>query len=548
MESLRTLLLHHEILLLFVVIGLGYVFGQMKIAGFSVGIAGVMFVGLAFGAWCPQGGKPFQVPRQIAELGLILFVYNIGLTSGPGFFSSLKQRGLRYNILTVLSLGMGAFVAFALGHFLSLTPALISGVFCGSLTNTPGLAAVTQLIPGQASLEPALGYSVAYPLALVIFVLSFQFFSSLKSKELEQEKEALQKSIAKETEVVVCHYEIHNPAIIGHPIGALKVQDVTGLIISRIRHGKEVTIPNKYTLLQEGDVVVCVGTKTNQEKGKAYFGATSPEHLDINSDKIEMRRILVSNKKLVGKTIDELELSRRFNAQITRLRRADVDIVPSPNMVLEIGDRLRVVMSMEQANDVCKFFGDSARDIAELDFTAITIGISLGVMIGMIPIPLPGGAKIALGIAGGPLVVALILGKLGRTGPFVWSIPLESSHAIRNIGLLLFFAGVGINSGSQFGKTFSSNGLQLILLSVMISTVSTMVMLFGLYKFAKSGVVATLGATSGMHTQPASLAKAHDISHSDEVYITYAVTYPISMISKIILAQLIYIIGSALGK
>lgn len=544
--ELRDIFLSHEPLLAFVVIGIGYLVGQIKICGFSIGIAGVLFVGLAFGAWQPAGSKPFSIARQVTELGLILFVYAIGLTSGPGFFASMRQRGVKFNMAVFLALSLGAVIAMAVGKMLALNTALIAGVYCGALTNTPALAAATQILQKTDPInisDPTLGYSVAYPFAIFTFILSFQLFTWLRKKELQEEIEILRKNLESETRLVVKHFEIRNPKLFNQPIGALCVQDVTGVIISRLKHGPNVVIPNKYTLLQEGDVVVTVGTQTNIEKALDYFGADSSEHIDINSDKIEMRRILVSNKKLVGKTIEQLQLSRRFNAQITRLRRADIDIVPTSNKVIELGDRLRVVMPTDKIAEVCKFFGDSERDIAELDFTAITMGISLGVLIGMVPIPLPGGSTVALGIAGGPLIVGLILGKLGKTGPLVWSIPLEANHAIRHIGLLLFLGGVGVNSGSHFAKTIANNGWQLLLLGVLVSVVTTFTMMLLLQKFARPGVIGTLGATSGMHTQPASLARAYELGRSDEVYVTYAITYPVAMIVKIILAQLILIIG-----
>lgn len=545
--EIRDILFHTPVLLIFVVIGLGYVAGQIKIYGFSIGIAGVLFVGLAFGAWQPQGAKPFAIAGLIPELGLILFVYAIGLTSGPGFFHSLKERGIRFNIAALLSLVLGAVLAVVGGYLLGLSPGLVSGVFCGGVTNTPALAAVTQLVaPSENVTEPTLGYSVAYPFAILSFLFAFQWLTIARRREFQLEKEALLKNIESETNLVVKHFELRNQKLFGHPIGELRVQDETGLIISRIRHGRNVYIPTKYTLLQEGDIVLVVGAKKNVEKGIEYFGAESSEHIDINSDKIAWRRILVSNKALVGCKIRDLELERRFNAQITRLRRADIEIVPSHEEVVELGDRLAVVMPAEKTGEVSKFFGDSERGIADLDFTAITLGISLGVLIGIIPIPLPGGSTLSLGIAGGPLIVALILGKLGRTGPLLWVIPMEANHAIRHIGLLLFLSSVGVTAGSHLEKTIVHNGVKLLFLGVLISVVTTVAMIVFLRNFARAGVIATLGASSGMHTQPASLARAYELSESDEVYTTYAVTYPVAMIAKIIFAQLIWIVSSAL--
>jgi len=256
-----------------------------------------------------------------------------------------------------------------------------------------------------------------------------------------------------------------------------------------------------------------------------------------------MLRILVSNKKLVGRTIAELELDRRFNAQITRVRRADIDMLVYPEMRLEMGDRLRVVMPRQLVGEVSRYFGDSERAMAELDFTALTMGIVLGVLVGMIPFPLPGCGSVALGIAGVPLVVALVLGRIGRTGPIVWSIPLEANETLRHIGLLFFLAGVGVNAGGRFLETLTSTGPQLLLLGAAITLVSVGTTMALLRRIGHSSVAGTLGATSGMHTQPASLARSRELTQSDEVFVTYAITYPVAMIGKIILAQVIVLLA-----
>jgi len=543
MQSFRDILLAHEALLLFLVIGLGYLVGQIKIRGFGFGGAGVLFVGIAFGAWQPKEATAFHIAPLVTETGLILFVYAIGLTSGPGFFSSLRERGIRFNIAIIVALAIGAVSALIAGKWwLHLSPGLISGVFCGGLTNTPALAAATEYLKAAeptAISEPALGYSVAYPFGILGFLISFQTFTWIFRKRFQQEREQALSASTGEKQLIVRNFEIRNPKIFGRAIGELKVQDVTGVIISRHRHEGVVAIPTKYTILHEGDVVVVVGNKAAIDKALEFFGAESKERLDTDREHIDMRRILVSNRSLVGKTIKELELDRRFNAQITRLRRADFDMIPSQDTVLELGDRLRVVMPTDKVAEVSKFFGDSLRSIAELDYTAITLGISLGVLVGLIPIPLPGGSKVTLGIAGGPLVVALVLGKLGRTGRVVWSIPHEANEAIRHIGLLFFLAGVGVMAGGKFLQAIQTSGIQLLILGILTTMITTGLSLAMLHFYAKSSIIGTLGATSGMQTQPASLARAREMSGSDETYVTYAITYPVAMIGKILLAQLL---------
>jgi len=253
----------------------------------------------------------------------------------------------------------------------------------------------------------------------------------------------------------------------------------------------------------------------------------------------------VKQRELAGKTIRQLELDRKFNAQITRLRRVDMDMVPDYYTTkIQLGDRVRVIMPKDKAAEVAEFFGDSERSISELDFTALTLGISLGVLLGMIPIPVPGGSYVSLGFAGGPLVAGLNFGKLGRTGPLVWSLPMESNQSLRHIGLLFFLAAVGVMAGGRFFHALSSSGWQLFTLGLLTTSITTALTLLLLRHYGKATVVEAIGATSGMQTQPATLARAYEMSKCDDTFVAYATTYPVAMIGKILIAQLIIIISS----
>lgn len=545
MDGLRNIFLNSEPLLLFFVIGIGYLVGQIKIQGFSLGIAAVLFIGLFFGGWRPEGAPPLLIAPQITEVGLILFVYVVGLTSGPGFFASFRKRGVRFNIAVSCALLLGATLTFFGGILMHLPAGQIAGVFCGGLTNTPALAAVTELIRssgvGNVSF-PAVGYSMAYPFGVIGGIMAFHLFFRINKSKHEQEMTNALALGEGATHLVVKNFEIQNPVLFGRSIGELAIREKIGVIISRVRHDDKVFVPTKYTLLHKGDVVVTVGKPADIEHARDFFGAESHEHPELSTD-IDIRRILVSRRSLVGQSISELELDRKFNAQITRLRRADVEIVPSPDMTLEMGDRLMVVMPNVKVPEVTNFFGDSVRGLSDLDYTALTLGISLGVLLGMVPIPIPGGNTISLGFAGGPLIMGLILGRMSRTGPLVWTMPLETSQALSHIGLLFFLAGVGVRAGGEFFGALSTTGIKLFLLGVMTTAVTAFTAFVLLRYYAHATVIQSLGATSGMQTQPATLACAYDLTKSSDTYIAYATTYPVAMIGKILLAQLIYIIG-----
>ena len=547
MNNLRQIFASSEPLLLFCVIGLGYLVGKFKYKGFSLGIAAVLFIGIIFGGWQPKGTAPFKIANELSEIGLILFVYVVGITSGAGFFESFRRRGIRFNFVVAIILLASSLFTFVVGRMMSLPFGQVAGVFCGSLTNTPALAALTEVISNSGVDNPAdaaVGYSIAYPFGVICGILCFNYFFKLY-KDKPREKQAA--AAAGSAPVLkVNNFKITNPNLFNRAIGELNIRHNIGVMISRVRHGGRVIVPNKYTVLQENDIIVAVGSPNDMERAEKYFGEASDEKIETESQNIDMRRILVSSRDVAGKTIGELDLDRKFNATITRLRRADVEIVASPDMAIEMGDRLIVVMPSERAEAVAKYFGDSVRGLAEIDYTALTLGICLGVLFGMLPLPLPGGHKISLGFAGGPLIVGLVLGRMSRTGPFVWSMPLEVSQTLSHIGLLFFLAGVGVRSGGPFWNAISTTGWKLFFLGAGASLISTIATLFLIYYFAHGTAAQAMGAASGMQTQPATLTCAYDLSKSSDAYIAYATVYPFSMIGKIILAQLIFIIGKSL--
>lgn len=548
LESVRALLCRSEPLLLFLVAGLGYLAGQVRVRGFKLGVAGVLFCGLLLGAWVVPGQPALQVAPQVMQLGLILFVYTVGLSSGPGFFAALRARGVRFNLAVGGALLLGALVTLGIGRALGLGPGLIAGIYCGGLTNTPALAAVSQLVASLGLPDPqapAVAYSLTYPFGVAGGLLSFQAFLGLTRRAGEAEREAEQARARERASLSSACFELRNPAVCGQAIGALRVQEATGLVISRHRQGEQVHVPTKYSVLQAGDVVKAVGLSGDLARAEEYFGARSHETLEEPEAAIVMRRILVSKKDLAGLRLEELHLARRFGAQLTRVRRGDLDLPPSPDLVLELGDRVRVVMPAACSRQVAEFFGDSERELSELDYTALTLGIALGVLIGLIPLPLPGQGQLTLGFAGGPLIAGLVLGRLGRTGPLVWSLPAEANQALRHVGLLFFLAAVGLTAGGGFLSQLSSTGLRVFLAGLLTTSLTTALTLLALRRWGGASVVESLGATSGMQTQPATLARAHELTGSDGIFVAYATTFPVAMVLKIVLAQLLVIAARA---
>jgi putative transport protein len=535
MQALERWFGSNELSLLVIVILLGLGLGRLQYRGTRLGSAGVLFGGLFIGAVLqPKIGAG---TAAIQELGLVLFVYCVGLTSAPGLFSAWRKGGLRLNVVVAAALVCAAAAAVLGGKLLGLDRGLIAGVFCGALTNTPALGAVTDRLAGTAlALQPVLGYSVTYPLGVIGALLSLRVFASARLELLDAE---LQQHVQSQVQIVSANIEVTQPGVIARSIGELRIRDEVGVIVSRLQRTHEVSVPTKYTVLRAGDVLTVVGAAPAIAAAVEFLGARSNEHLEAQRDRVDMRRILVSHENLVGRSLAELELDRRFNAQVTRVRRADVDIVPSDDLRLQRGDRLRVVAPAQRLPEIARYFGDSERELAALDYVGLMLGLALGLLLARVPLPIAG-TRLALGSAGGPLIVALVLGKLGRTGPLVWSMPYDANLVLRELGLLLFLGGVGIGAGGHIMEVLSRDGLVMLALGAVITLLAAAVALTLAHTWGRADVTGSLGATTGMQTQPATLSAAFELcGRTEETYVAYALVYPTAMIGKILLAQLI---------
>lgn len=538
MTTLFELWRQHEALLLFAVLTVGLGLSQLKVGDVKMGLAGVLFAGLGLGAWARSSGYHLTIPPMIKELGLILFVYAVGLTSGAGFFSAFRRRGIQLNlVLLVVLLCSAGFLALA-GRLFAIRGGLLAGVFAGALTNTPALGAASQALARTPSaLDPVLGYSVSYPMGLLGALVVFRVFSGRNRAKFAEERELLQPKSESTIATVACRVTLAE--MTRASIGELEIQKNLGVVISRLLRGADVFVPDKHTRLVLGDVLTLVGTERAVREALPLFGEPSAVHPDVDREKVDMRRILVSKRAVGGHTLDSLHLARRFGAQVTRVRRADIDLVPSGEFRIEVGDRLRVVAPRARLPEIAQFFGDSERELAAVDYLALCAGVLLGLALGAVEVEILG-ASVSLGSAGGPLVVALVLGHLGRFGPLTFSLPFETSVVLRELGLLLFLAGVGVSAGGQLERVMNREGLLLFGLGAVVTFLTSIVLLVGYQRLLGSGVTTALGATSGMQTQPATLAAAYDLSgKSEETYVSYAIVYPVAMVGKIVLAELL---------
>jgi putative transport protein len=534
-------LTENPILTLFLVIGLGYLLGEISFLGLRFGVVGVLFVGLAVGSLGPS----ISVPEVIPTLGLIIFIYTIGLQSGPAFFKSLREQGYRTPVFALIIVVLGAGVTVLVSRPAHLTRPRVAGLYAGAMTNTPALAAARELLrergraaglsPEQLradSDQPVVAYSIAYPMGVIGVLISFAVLRRRWKPKMEPPAEG--------PEIRVRDFEVMNPAVFDRTVDEiLRPHHDPGFVISRIQHGQSSDIARGETRLQRGDIVVAVGDEDALDRAEQIFGQPIDIHVEQDRSLLDYRRVFVSRQEIVGKRIRELNLENTIGATVTRLRRGDADFVPTRETRLELGDRVRVLTRRENFSAIARFFGDSIRGTAETDFGSVALGLVLGVLAGLVPIPLPDSGTIRLGFAGGPLLVALILGKLERTGRITWTMPLHSNLTLRQIGLLFFLAGVGVRAGYSFAQTLSQNGLTMLLAGATVTLVVTLTSLVVGYKLLKIPFASLMGLVSGIQTQPACLAYATREANSDAPSVAYAAVFPVTLIAKIIVAQLL---------
>jgi putative transport protein len=532
------------LILLFLVAAIGYPLGLLRIGGSSLGVAAVLFVGLAFGALDPD----LKLPEIIYQLGLVLFVYTIGLSSGPGFFRALKRKGLRDNLFIAAMVFLAAVLAVGLKIVLGLRPAHTAGLYAGSLTNTPALASVLEYIKlavpaesrEQLLSEPVVGYSIAYPVGVIGMILAIVLAQRRWQPDYPAEARQLRDLGASAEQLVSCTVQVTRTDVAETPISELARSYAWRVIFVRRRHLGAMELVDGTTRLTVGDLVSMIGTTEDIQPVVAYLGTPAEEQLELDRSIFDFRRVFVSNPEVVGRRIRDLDLQGRFGALITRVRRGDIDLLASGSTMLEPGDRVRVVALRELMRAVSEFFGDSYRALSEIDILTFSLGLVLGLLLGQIPIPLPGGSAFRLGIAGGPLLVALVLGTVERTGPLVWTVPYSANLTLRQFGLVLFLAAVGTRAGYVFVATLlSSNGLLLLLAGALITCTTALLTLWIGYRWLRVPMSLLIGMLAGLQTHPAILSFTTQQTGNDLPNIGYATVYPMAMISKIILAQLL---------
>lgn len=541
----------HDLLVLSLVILSGIGLGNLRVVGVRLGVAGVLFTGLAAAHF---GLRPAaEVTHFLKDFGLVLFVFALGMQMGPGFFASLRQQGRVLNGYAFALVAGGALVAVLGGWMLGMSPPAISGLFAGATTNTPALGAAQQALlsahadPTHVTL-PALSYAATYPLAIVGIILSLiilrVFFKVDVTAEAELFRQEQGAGIQALQRMNVC---VGNTNLDGIAIADVPGVHEAGVVISRYRaaSGGEVKAATPETKLHLGDVILAVGTQAHLEQFRLVIGNVSEENLMKAPGSVTYRRVVLTNKRMLGKTVRELGLEHLHGVTVTRVSRGDLIFTALPDLRLQFGDMLQLVGDDESLNTATQALGNAVHMLQETKFAAIFAGILLGVLLGLYPFRIEGlPAPVRLGLAGGPLVMAILLSHLGRLGPLVMHMPINANRALRELGIILFLANVGLLSGEKFMTTvFSMQGLQWVLLGLVVTMLPLLAVGFVARKWHRMNFMSLCGLLSGGMTDPPALAFATSMARCDSPAIAYAAVYPLTMLLRIVAAQIIAQMG-----
>jgi len=544
----------HTVILYAFVIAAGVFLGKIKVFGVSLGVTFVLFVGLLAGHFGFVAEK--NILHFVQEFGLILFVYSIGLQVGPSFFSSFKKGGMRLNMLAVGIVALNIVVMLSI-YFLNsdkIELPMMVGILSGAVTNTPGLGAAQQtlaqisadstLAGGSGAAEVpdiAMGYAAAYPLGVIGIILTMLVIRAIFKIKLDKENKQIEEE--NENSQLVPHivtYKVENQLIAGKTLEELSKLIDRNFVISRIKKGEEVVIPKGETVIEPGDLLLTVLSQQDEQALQAFIGTPVEMDWEATHAPVVSRRIVITKSEFNGRTIGSLRLRMGYGLNATRLNRAGVDLLATPNLSLQIGDRLTVVGKLEDINRLAEKLGNSLKRLNEPNMITLFVGIFLGIILGSIPLAIPGmSAPMKLGLAGGPLIVAILIGRFGHKIHLVTYTSTSASLMLREIGICLFLASVGISAGGAFVKTLASDGLVWVLWGFLITVIPLLIIgsiARGVYKI-NYGTIA--GLLSGACTDPPALAYANKTVGNDAPSVAYSTVYPLTMFLRILSTQLL---------
>ena len=536
----------HSVLILSLVIAFGIMLAKIKVAGVSLGITWILFVGIVFGHFDMTLNE--HLLHFMKEFGLILFVYSIGLQLGPGFFSAFKKGGLTLNLLAMLVVFLGVVITIIL-HFVTGTPiTTMVGILSGAVTNTPGLGAAQQAnsdLNGIDAPEIALGYAVAYPLGVVGIILSLIALKYILRINTKTEEAEAERGLGHIQELTVrpISFEIRNEAIDGKKIKDIRPLMNRDFVISRVRYhdGQETELANSDTVLHLNDKILVISTPKDIEAISVFFGKQIDMQWEQLDKKLISRRILITKPELNGKMLSQLKIRNNFGASITRVNRSGVDLVAAPQLQLQMGDRVTIVGSELAVSHAEKVLGNSMKRLDHPNLIPIFLGIALGCILGSTPFVFPGIPQpVKLGLAGGPLIVSILISRFGPQYKMITYTTMSANLMLREIGISLFLACVGLGAGKGFVETvIYDGGYVWVGYGVIITIVPLLIAgLVGRYVF-KLNYYTLIGVLGGSTTNPPALAYSNDLTSCDAPAVGYATVYPLTMFLRVLTAQIL---------
>jgi putative transport protein len=523
LELAREIVETQPIVAMFLAISVGYLVGQINLGGFSLGVGAVVFVGLANGALAPKA----QIVGPIGLTGLLMFLYGIGILYGPQFFEGIAgAAGRKYNLLALVAVVAGLVVGLGLGEALGLKTALTLGIFAGSLTSTAALQAA---IEAMSSSDPSIGYSIAYPFGVIGPILCIYFVA--RHLQPKFQPKARRFHMAEITVGENCA---------GRSIDDISREMLGDVQVTMVRKQHQNVIPSADTVLGAGDGLLIVAESQDSiDRAAASLGQREPGRLISDRSALDYIRVFVGKMNVVGIPLAQLPMPAGFPAHLLHVRRYDADLVPSPDLMLEFGDRVGVLTPADHKEDIRKHFGDTLKATAEFSYVSLGVGMVMGVLLGLLPIPIPGLGVVTLGIGAGPLIVALILGKLRRTGPMLWTIPLPANIVLRNFGLAVFLAAVGINAGQPFVSQVADGGLTMLLIGGAVLLTTVLIVMAGGHYLMKVPFDDLVGVASGATGNPAILVFSNRMAPTERPDVSYAMIFPSMTIAKVVAVQIV---------
>ena len=545
-----------SILALVAVVGL--FIGNVKFRGIGLGIGGVLFGGIIVGHFVSQAGMTLSsdMLHVIQEFGLILFVYTIGIQVGPGFFASLRVSGLRLNLFAVLIVIIGGLVTAILHKLFDISLPVVLGIFSGAVTNTPALGAGQQILrdlgtPMEMVDQMGMSYAMAYPFGICGILFTMWMLRVIFRVNVETEAQQHESSRTNGGALIkTINIRVENPNLHDLAIKDVPILNGDKIICSRLKREETLKVPSPDTIIQLGDLLHLVGQPADLHNAQLVIGQEVDTSLSTKGTDLRVERVVVTNENVLGKRIRDLHFKERYDVVISRLNRAGVELVASGDISLQFGDILNLVGRPSAIDAVANVLGNAQQKLQQVQMLPVFIGIGLGVLLGSIPVFVPGfPAALKLGLAGGPLIMALILGRIGSIGKLYWFMPPSANLALRELGIVLFLSVVGLKSGGDFIHTLvDGEGLSWIGYGALITAVPLITVGILARMLAKMNYLTMCGMLAGSMTDPPALAFANNLHPtSGAAALSYATVYPLVMFLRIITPQLLAVLFWSIG-